>query len=254
MKRKDSLDLNNSFISALKTLGGAASINEIIERLIIDFDINQYHQNNFRVLINNVRDELINDSIIESSQNQILTITRKGLYKNKKKPLLTVELNNKPNNSVETSEKDKLLTKLQNLNPKAFEILCLRFLKEIGFRNLEHTGKVNDGGFDGFGSFVFNEVISFDVLIQAKRFKNTIGSSIIRDFRGAMSGRTDKGLMITTGVFSASALQEANRDGAVKIDLIDGEFLCEKLIQLNLGVKKKIIQEIRIDEEWFNNL
>lgn len=245
LKKNHYSDLDNSFISALKTLGDVASLKEIADRLVIDFDVESNFQSEFRVLIGEVKDELIEQSMIECSKNQIITLARRKKHNSTDKKKL---INKNQINHLE------LLEKLKQLHPNTFERLCLRFLKELGFRNLNHTGKINDGGFDGIGSFVFNEIISFDVLIQAKRYQNTVGSSIVRDFRGAMSGRTEKGLLITTGMFSASALKEASRDGAVKIDLIDGQLLCEKMIDLNLGVKKKIVEEIKIDIEWFDNI
>ena len=66
-----------------------------------------------------------------------------------------------------------------------------------------------------------------------------------------MAGRTDKGLLITTGNFTRDARREATRDGAAPIDLIDGNSLAEKLKELELGVKTEMVEETSIDEEWF---
>ena len=59
------------------------------------------------------------------------------------------------------------------------------------------------------------------MFFQCKRYRGSVGASAIRDFRGAMVGRTDKGLLITTGTFTADAKREATRDGAPVLDLID---------------------------------
>lgn len=152
--------------------------------------------------------------------------------------------------------KDKLRETLLNLSPKAFESLTLRLLRESGFSHVEVTGKSGDNGIDGKGIFRYNGIISFHMIFQCKRYKNSIDPSLIRDFRGAMQGRADKGLFITTGKFTAAAKKEATRDGAPAIDLIDGDALIEKLIELELGIKKKIITtyEYEIDEEWFGNI
>ena len=76
----------------------------------------------------------------------------------------------------------------------------------------------------------------------------------IRDFRGAMVGRADKGLFITTGSFTPAAVKEATRDGAPPIDLVDGDELAEKLKELALGIKTELFERISVDEAWFENL
>jgi len=94
------------------------------------------------------------------------------------------------------------------------------------------------------------------VVFQAKRYKDTVPSGIVRDFRGAMVGRADKGLIITTGTFTRDAKFEAQRDGAPPIDLIDGEELAEKLKNLSIGVdvETATIEKVTINKEWFNSL
>ncbi len=69
-----------------------------------------------------------------------------------------------------------------------------------------------------------------------------------------MQGRADKGIVITTGNFTRDAIKEANRDGAPPIDLIDGEMLCDKLKELNLGVDTKLTEIVEIKNDWFNSL
>ncbi|WP_206528489.1 restriction endonuclease, partial [Mesorhizobium sp. M7A.F.Ca.CA.002.05.1.1] len=114
------------------------------------------------------------------------------------------------------------------LDPAAFERLCQRILREAGFIKVEVTGRSGDGGIDGTGVLRVN-LLSFHVLFQCKRWKGSVGSGVVRDFRGAMVGRADKGLVITTGTFTADARREAVRDGAPAIDLIDGDGLCDLL-------------------------
>jgi restriction system protein len=99
-------------------------------------------------------------------------------------------------------------------------------------------------------------LLSFHVIFQAKRWKGAVGAGQVRDFRGAMVGRADKGLLITTGAFTKDAIKEASRDGAPAIDLIDGDQLVEKLKQLALGVntKKIEVEQIAIDHKWFSSL
>ena len=143
---------------------------------------------------------------------------------------------------------------IQNISPSAFERLCQRLLRELGFQNVEITGKPNDGGIDGKGILKIGSILSFHVLFQAKRYKGAVSSSTIRDFRGAMMGRADKGLIITTGYFTREAKKEAQRDGATPLDLIDGNELAEKLKELNLGIDVELVEKIKINEDWFKKL
>jgi restriction system protein len=123
---------------------------------------------------------------------------------------------------------DHLLEVIGTISPEAFERLAQRLLRESGFTKVEVTGKSGDGGINGIGVLRMN-LVSFQVLFQCKRWKGSVGSSVVRDFRGAMVGRADKGLIITTSTFTADARREATRDGAPAIDLIDGETLCQLL-------------------------
>lgn len=150
--------------------------------------------------------------------------------------------------------KEKLLNTLYNISPNAFERLAQRLLRESGFFQVEVTGKSGDGGIDGKGIVKVSGLLSFHVIFQCKRYKGAVTPSQIRDFRGAMQGRADKGIFITSGTFTREAVKEAMRDGAPPIDLIDGEMLCEKLKELNLGVETKFIETIDIKIDWFNNL
>ncbi len=150
--------------------------------------------------------------------------------------------------------KEQVLDRLYNISPTAFERLAQRLLRESGFIQVEVTGKVGDGGIDGKGIVKINGFLSFHVIFQCKRYRGSITPSQIRDFRGAMQGRADKGLFITTGTFTRDALKEATRDGAPPIDLIDGELLCEKLKELKLGIDIELIENVKIKEDWFNSL
>ena len=148
---------------------------------------------------------------------------------------------------------DRLLKIVKSITPDAFERLAKRILRESGFSKVEVTGRSGDRGIDGTGVLQIN-LISFHVLFQCKRYEGTVGPSEIRDFRGAMMGRSDKGLFITTGSFTAEAKREATRDGAPPIELIDGPLLCDLLKKLNLGVKIRLVEEVEPNEEWFRQI
>lgn len=174
-----------------------------------------------------------------------------------KKPKTEIELvEQEVTEEVDDTEewKEKLLNILYNITPAAFERLAQRLLRESGFFQVEVTGKVGDGGIDGKGIVRVSGLLSFHVIFQCKRYRGSVTPSQVRDFRGAMQGRADKGLIITTGTFTREAIKEATRDGAPPIDLIDGELLCDKLKELKLGVDTKLTETIDIRNEWFNNL
>ncbi len=143
---------------------------------------------------------------------------------------------------------------LLSLEPAAFERLAQRLLRESGFIQVQVTGKSGDGGIDGVGIARINGFLSFHVLFQCKRYQGAVSASQIRDFRGAMQGRTDKGLFITTGTFTRDAIKEATRDGAPPIDLIDGEQLVQRLKELGLGVKITMIESVEVDNSWFSKI
>lgn len=140
---------------------------------------------------------------------------------------------------------------LIDLEPSAFERLTQRLLRESGFIQVQVTGKSGDGGIDGVGIARINGFLSFHVLFQCKRYQGSVTAGQIRDFRGAMQGRTDKGLLLTTGTFTRDAIREATRDGAPPIDLIDGEQLVQRLKELGLGVKITMIESVEVDTAWF---
>lgn len=150
--------------------------------------------------------------------------------------------------------KDKLNQVLLEISPKQFESLTKRLLRESGFLKVEVTGGSGDRGIDGKGIIRVGGVLSFHVMFQCKRYSDTVSVSHIRDFRGALQGRADKGLFITTGTFTQEAKREASRDGASPIDLIDGEELMEKLKSMRLGVGVEMVEKVSIDRAWFERL
>ncbi len=142
----------------------------------------------------------------------------------------------------------------QELSPDGFERLTKRILRESGFVQVEVTGRTGDGGIDGKGIMRLSGLLSFHVVFQCKKYQGSVSASDIRDFRGAMIGRADKGLFITTGTFTRDAVREATRDGAPPIDLVDGAHLAEKLKELGLGIKKEIVEQVSVDENWFKTI
>lgn len=155
--------------------------------------------------------------------------------------------------SEEYDWKEDLLDVLGQIKPDAFERLCQRVLRESGFTKVQVTGKTGDGGIDGIGVLKIN-LLSFTVFFQCKRYKGSVGSGAIRDFRGAMMGRADKGLVITTGTFTSDARREATRDGATAIDLVDGEDLADLLKKHKLGIQTELVETVTITADFFRQI
>lgn len=273
-------DLMNPVLQALKSLGGSGTIEEINTKVV---EIAKIPSEQLEVLhspekggITEIEYRLMWTrtylkiyGVIENSVRGVWSLTEKGsqiqkvdekdvvrvvreqMKKNKKE---TGESVDEPNKEVEWQE--ELLDVILKMSPSAFERLIQRLLRESGFVQVEVTGQSGDGGIDGHGIMRLGGLLSFHVIFQAKRWKGPVGSSQVRDFRGAMVGRADKGLLITTGAFTKDALKEATRDGAPAIDLVDGDQLVEKLKQLSLGVstKKIEVEQVSIDPKWFSSL
>jgi restriction system protein len=152
--------------------------------------------------------------------------------------------------------RDDVMDCLLNMQPQEFERFIQRLLRESGFVQVEVTGRSGDGGIDGKGIIRLGGLMSFYVHFQCKHYKGTVTPEKVRDFRGTMVGRADKGLLVTTGYFTKDAIKEATRDGAPPIYLIDGEQLIDKLKELSLGIQIKKIEseEITVDTHWFANI
>ena len=146
--------------------------------------------------------------------------------------------------------REELARTLQALPAAGFERFCQRLLRESGFQEVSVTGRSGDGGIDGIGILQVNPLVSFKVLFQCKKYSGSVSPSQVRDFRGAMTGRADKGIILTTGSFTAEARKEAIRDGAPPIELVDGEKLAGMLEELQLGLKP--LQTFELDKSFFD--
>ena len=181
-----------------------------------------------------------------------LTELRKARKTRLRKTLIAAEADEPPESGVGRSS---CSNQLMSMAPDAFERLARRLLREADFDSVNVTGQSGDGGIDGLGVYRLG-LVSFPVFFQCKRYRGSVGPSAVRDFRGAMAGRGDKGLLITTGTFTADAKKEATRDGAPPIDLIDGDRLCELLKRYDLGVRTttRTVEDVTIDSGFFGEI
>jgi restriction system protein len=152
--------------------------------------------------------------------------------------------------STGPNHRTQVIDGLMNLSPAGFEAFSQRLLRESGFQGVTVTGRSGDGGIDGNGILEVNPLVSFKVLFQCKRYAGSVSSGAVRDFRGAMMGRADKGIILTTGSFTSDARKEAVRDGVPPIELVDGEKLVNMLEELELGLKP--VRAYQIDQSFFD--
>ncbi|QCQ90272.1 restriction endonuclease [Rhodococcus sp. SGAir0479] len=151
--------------------------------------------------------------------------------------------------------KAALLDAILRMSSTAFERLTQRLLREAGFSTATITGRSSDGGMDGIGMCQIS-LLSFPVAFQCKRVNGSVGVGAVRDLRGAMAGRGEKGLLITTGTFTSEARAESRRDGAPPVDLIDGDRLCELLKEHALGVRTttRVVEDVAVQVDFFAGL
>lgn len=265
-------DLFNPTLQALNELGGSGRNEEIEQKIatilsLSDREVNEIHRGNrtkFSYRASWARNYLKRYGLIENSQRGVWALTPKGVsteYVDKTQVNQTVkQLVKNTKVRIEGDEEteakgldweDELLGIIKDIAPDAFERLCQRLLRESGFTEVTVEGRSGDGGIDGRGIYKIGGLISIRVIFQAKRYRGSISSSQLREFKGTMTGRAEKGIFITTGTFTREAKIEATRDGSVPIDLVDGRSLAELLKNLGLGVRVDHVEEITIRRDWY---
>jgi restriction system protein len=259
-------------INAIMELGGSGRPEEvedlIAERLNLSDEVRNEQipsgQSRFSNKVNWARFYLVRAGLIDSSTRGVWSLTEKGrttqmtseesvaLFNLIHKQFTTERKKSKPEKPVEeeiispdiVDHRANLMNTFLELPSDGFERLCQRLLRESGFEKVQVTGKSGDGGLDGIGILQVNPFVSFKVLFQCKRYSGSVNASQVRDFRGAMMGRADKGIILTTGSFTAEARKEAVRDGVPPIELVDGEKLIDMFEELELGLKPKKAYDI----------
>lgn len=265
-------------LDALRSLGYSGKPKEVVEKIASDLNLdedflNQSHEksgvNKFYNQVAWARQYLIWEGLLDSSVRGTWKLTDKGkdthlsqadaqriikkwvdintkTRKEKDEKEILSEQESEDPDSVEYKAENNLLDVLQTLSPSGFENICKELLREHGFENVEVTGQSHDGGIDGYGVLELNPFVSFKVLFQCKRYKGSVSRSHVGDFRNAMIGRAEKGIILTTGSFTRDAEKEASRDGAPPIELVDGKKLVEMFEMVELGVKPKTVYEVQL--------
>jgi restriction system protein len=140
---------------------------------------------------------------------------------------------------------------LHSMTSKGFEEFCARILRTLGFENVTIRGGTGDGGIDGFGELLVNRFMRTKVAFQCKKYGDgsSVGPEKIRDFRGAIAGRVDRGVFLTTSRFTKAASEEARRDNATPIELVDLPRLIDIVIEERIGVTER--RSIKVDAGFF---
>ncbi|MBF0240006.1 MAG: restriction endonuclease [SAR324 cluster bacterium] len=262
-------------IEVLKNAGGSGATSDIIDQVIEFMQISDTEvaevissgASRVRNQIQWARMYLVKADFMDSSQRGVWKLTKKayefnitdeavydvfkkvqGKFEGKKKS----EGKKKEAEIDDTVVEDEahtvtLLEILKSLPPSGFERICKRLLTEVGIHDVQVTGSSGDQGIDGTGVIKVNEVVGFNIIFQCKRYKEAVPPHHVRDFRGTMQGRADKGLIITTGRFTPESQREAKRDGVPPIELIDGERLVSLFEKYQLGLKPKIVYDVLPD-------
>jgi restriction system protein len=283
-KRPEFLGFVAPIVKTLKDLGSSGTAGEVTDRVIERLKLSEAEQarttSNGQSRVRNqiawARFYLVKAGFLDASQRGVWALTELGsaskldaesvyeLFKAVQKGFprkesqrsgpATVEHDVDESEAPEPANEDyrsHLLAVLRSLPPAGFERICQRLLRESGFQQVVVTGRASDGGIDGHGVLEINPLVTLRVLFQCKRYRDgaAVTPSQVRDFRGAMQGRADKGLILTTGTFTSEARKEATRDGVPPIELVDSEKLIHMFARAQLGLRP--IQTFELDAGFF---
>ncbi len=259
-------------LQVLKKSGGSGPTGEIINQVIESMNIPDAEvektissgASRIRNQIQWARMYLVNADLMDSSKRGIWKLTDSGMksnlsdqdvhdlfrkvqgtFKKDSKPAIEIKPDEFDNMIVDdNAHVETLLEILKSLSPNGFERLCKRLLTELGIHDVQVTGQSGDQGVDGTGVLRLNDIIGFNIIFQCKRYKDTVSTNHVRDFRGTMQGRAEKGIILTTGRFTADAKRESSRDGVPPIELIDGDGIVELFEKYQLGLKPKTVYAV----------
>jgi restriction system protein len=262
-------------LKALNDLGGLAAAGDVVDAVAALKNVSEAEQERrnqggalrFYNQVAWARQYLMWAGLLDGSKRGLWRLTDKGLAGIDMSQAEAVELfkqqhalhaekaDTQPGSAEEIEEEpqsppegyqEKLLSVIKGLTPQAFERLCKRLLAEYGLEKVHVTGKKGDGGVDGTAILKVNTFVTFKVIFQCKRYAGSVDPSTVREFRGAMHHRADKGIMLTTGTFTKKAQEEA-LNGIPQIELVNGEELVELFEEKGLG----LIPTYEVDLSFF---
>lgn len=269
-----------AIIGVLRDLGGSGATQEVIDRVVEKLDISEDElEVTLKSGVSRIENQIawarmymVKEGLVDNSERGVWSLTERGwkaeltsqaiyqMFKrvhskyssqSRKGPSEESQFQEEIPENGRDDHKASLLERIISLPPAGFERICQRLLRESGFQEVVVTGKSGDGGIDGHGVLELNPLVSFKVIFQCKRYEGSVNASKVRDFRGAMMGRADKGIIITTGRFTQDARKEAIRDGVPPIELVDRDKLLEMFEKLQLGIKPRTVFDI--DDSFFDD-
>jgi restriction system protein len=264
-------------LDVLRELGDSGRPKEVGEKIaerlrVPDADLNRTNKNGLSRFDNQVawaRFYLAKGGLIDTSRRGVWTLTEVGrqtnldhdgslrlfqnvakMFQNEQGDAESADESPAPEEKPEAQPfREEMVRILHALSPDGFERLCKLILREVGFEEVTVTGQTGDGGIDGFGVLRTNRLITDRVLFQCKRHTKQVSPTYIREFRGAMANRANRGIFLATSTFSVEARREASREGAAPIELVDLDGLISLLTDLGLGVTTRTT--FAVDESFF---
>ena len=151
----------------------------------------------------------------------------------------------------EKTVRERLRERLHDMDPYAFEHLIGQLLEEMGYRDVEVTVRSGDGGVDVVADIELG-ITSVREVVQVKRHRRAVPRGALDALRGSLHRfAAVRGTMVTTSRFAKGTQEAAFETGVAPITLIDGEKLVDLLIEHGVGVKKRTIQLLEVNEESF---
>ena len=154
---------------------------------------------------------------------------------------------------------EELLERMRAMAPERFEWLVEQLVVKLGYGSSGDDvrralgGGAGDGGVDGV---IHEDRLGLgQIYLQAKRWQedHTVGRPLIQAFVGAMHGRAQRGVFLTTADFSREARDYAQSLHGLRLRLVSGRELAALMIECGLGVSdERTYRTYRIDSDFFD--
>jgi len=260
-------DIELPLLQEIEAAGGEAKPSELYDKVATHFlqltpsdQTAKHRRSGLLIWANRVawaRQHLVNKGEIDASVYGIWKITARGRVRLGKGVVLPSAPKPPPLSTIgelldieRQQARAQLHELLMNLHPQQFEEFAAKLLESVGFTDVEVTNYIGDGGIDGYGNLEMG-VVQVKAAFQVKRWQQNVSRPNIDQFRGAIQGKFDQGIYITTSDFSDEAKKVSSVAGAVPIVLINGDRVVDIMLEKGLGVRQEPLTVTRIDEEFF---